>query len=305
MTHQLRAGVAGAGVFGGFHAGKYAAHPRARLAGVFDRDLARAQALAGRFEAEAFDDYAAFLAAVEVVSVTAAASAHGALGLGALAAGRHAYIEKPLATDAATGAALVRLAAEAGLVLACGHQERLTLQALGLLQPQGPRPRRIEALRAAPPSGRGEDVSVFLDLMIHDADFALALTGSTPERLGATVEAARNGLADAARLEIRLVSGAEALLTASRVAHSRERRLRLFYPQGLVEIDFLSGAVSDAAGFGLPPRLKLADPLGAALDRFLLSVLGEAPRPAADGADGLAALKLVLAGELASRPGAA
>src|SRR4051812_25427717 len=93
----LRAGVAGAGVFGGYHAGKYALTPGVRLAAVYDHHLDHARALAARHGAEGFDDLAAFLAAVDMVTVASPADTHADVALAALNAGRHAYVEKPLA----------------------------------------------------------------------------------------------------------------------------------------------------------------------------------------------------------------
>jgi len=298
MTGILRAGVAGAGVFGGFHAAKYAALPGVRLAAVFDRDAERAARLAERHAAQPFDDLDAFFAEVDVVSIAAAAVAHGLLGLAALRAGKAAYVEKPLAADLASAQALCREAEARGLTLACGHQERLTLQALGLLAPQAPRPRRIEAVRHGPWSGRGADVSAFLDLMIHDADFALALTGAEPADIRAESLRVYGALADAGRAEIRFGNGAEATLSASRVAPERARSLCLIYEAGPVRIDFLANRIEDGAGLGLPERLPLADPLGEALARFVAAARGEGA-PAVNGEEGLAALALALAVESA------
>src|SRR5690606_37668877 len=94
-------------------------------------------------------------------------------------AGKHVLVEKPLATDVALGAELVRIAAEKKLALACGHQERLVFEAMGLLTaPEAPI--RIESVREGPWTGRSADVSVTLDLMVHDLDLALRLMQARP-----------------------------------------------------------------------------------------------------------------------------
>lgn len=301
----LNAGVAGAGVFGGFHAAKYAALEGVRLAAVYDRDGERAAILAARFGAQPFVDYEQFLMAVDVVSIAVAAVAHGPLGLSALRAGRHAYIEKPLATEVATAQALCEEAQARGLTLACGHQERLTLEALGLIGPEAPRPRRLEAVRRAPWSGRGADISAFLDLMSHDADFALRFARAPVQGISAQGRSVQSGWLDEGAADIRFADGMEAQLSVSRVADSRERTLALIYDTGLVHIDFLSNQIRDEAGLGLPDRLPLGDPLGAAIARFVAAARGEG-RPVATGWEGLAALDLVLQAEsLASDGGQA
>ena len=121
----LRAGVAGAGVFGRHHAGKYASLPGVRLAAVYDHVFEHAAAVAAGHGAVAFNDYAAFLQAVEAVTIASPADTHADLAQATLEAGRHAYVEKPLSVFGGDARYLVDAAAERGLVLAVGHQERV------------------------------------------------------------------------------------------------------------------------------------------------------------------------------------
>src|SRR5579864_4993689 len=100
MKRGLRAGVVGAGVFGGHHARKYASLPGVKLAAVLDPHEERAEALAGPTGASVFDELDAFLDAVDLVTIASPASSHARLALAALARGRHVYVEKPLANDA-------------------------------------------------------------------------------------------------------------------------------------------------------------------------------------------------------------
>lgn len=290
-------GVAGAGVFGALHTAKLAADARVSLAGVFDRDADRARALAARHGVAAFTDFEAFLERLDGVSIATAASAHAQQARAALVLGKAVYVEKPLATNRTDGAALVAAAQAANAVLACGHQERLVLQGLGLFGAQAARPRRILAHRLGPPSGRGQDVSVFLDLMVHDADLALALIGAPAQQVEGMIQAQQNGQIDAGQALIRFADGAEAVLSASRVAASKDRRLELDYASGHVSIDFVTGRVQDEAGLGLPDRLPPSDPLGASLAGFVSAALGEIAGPAVSGQEGLAALDVVLRAE--------
>jgi predicted dehydrogenase len=159
----LKAGVIGAGVFGGYHSGKYATLPGIEFVGVLDMDAARAGALAGKHGVKAFTDADAFFAQLDVVTIAAPAVAHAALAEEALKRGLHVYVEKPLALTTADGRKLVKLAEEKGVVLAAGHQERAIFAAMGLLDAPDA-PVRIEAVRRSSYyPGRGTDVSCVLD----------------------------------------------------------------------------------------------------------------------------------------------
>jgi predicted dehydrogenase len=293
----LKAGVLGAGVFGTFHARKYAALPGVELAAVFDPDAARGDRLAGELGATAFTDLDAFLAAVDVVTIASPADSHAAMAHRALTAGRHAYVEKPVATQVEAGEALVELARARKLVLACGHQERLVFAAMGLLQtPEAPL--RLESVRRGTPNDRNRDVSCVLDLMIHDLDLGLTLAGE-----GAWAASATGGF-DEVRAEVRFASGLVGVFEASRIADARERTMRIVYPSGVVEIDFLKPAFANHTAFALNEAFAATpdgrDPLGASVNAFLAAVRADADRPAVTGAEGLRALSLALAVERAA-----
>lgn len=294
---RFKMGLAGAGVFGALHANKLAGDARVDLIAIYDRDSARAQALAGRFSIAAFTDFEPFLEGLEGVSIASAASAHAQQALHALAAGKAVYVEKPLATKLADAQALLDAARASGAVLACGHQERFVLQGLGLFDAACPKPLRVTARRFGPPSGRGLDVSVFLDLMVHDADLALALIGAPAQSVEGVIVAQHNGLADAGEAHIRFQGGAMASLSASRIAPVKERGLELDYASGPVRIDFVTGQILDQAGLGLPIALPQADPLGQSLAAFVSAALGEASPALVLGQAGLEALDLVLRAE--------
>ena len=179
MAGVLRGGVIGAGVFGGYHARQYANQSGARLAAVFDPHPERAQAVAGQHGGQGFTDLAAFLDAVDVVTVASPASHHAEGAIAALQAGKPVYVEKPLAVSLEDADRIVAEAARDKLVIACGHQERVVFQSIGLFDiPE--QPLRLEAVRFGPASERSLDVSVVLDLMIHDLDLALALCAGQP-----------------------------------------------------------------------------------------------------------------------------
>jgi predicted dehydrogenase len=293
----IKAGVIGAGVFGTFHARKYATLPGVELMAVFDPDAPRGARLARELGATAFTDLDAFLDAVAVVTIASPADSHAAMAHRVLTAGRHAYVEKPLATDLKAGEGLAALAEARGLVLACGHQERLVFAAMGLLgAPEAPV--RLESVRRGTPNDRNRDVSCVLDLMIHDLDLGLTLAGE-----GAWDVSASGGF-DEVRAEVRFASGLVGVFEASRVAPERERTMRIVYPSGVVEIDFLKPAFDNRSAFALNEAFAATpdgrDPLGASVSAFLAAVRGDVDRPAVTGAEGVRALSLALAVERAA-----
>jgi predicted dehydrogenase len=287
----LRVGVIGAGVFAGLHAGKIAANPDAVLAGLYDIDGPRAQALAATHGAPAFASLSDLLAACDAVVVATAAVAHEEQAGAALAAGRHAYVEKPLATSGAAAKRLATLAATRGLILQVGHQERFVAEALGLFA--APAPRRIEAIREGTPGPRGLDTSVTLDLMIHDLELAVALLGPVDRVIGARASARSDGGADALEAEVAFAGGATARFVASRVAPARRRLTRIDWTDGSAEVDFLTRAIVGDASGRLNPGFAEAcpDPLGEANRRFVAAARGDAP-PALDPATAAAAAVL-------------
>lgn len=298
MKERLRAGVVGAGVFGRHHASKYALMDGIDLLGVYDPHPERAAALARDCGGRPFADLAALLAETDIVSIASPASHHAEGALAALAAGRHVYLEKPLATRPDDADAIVGAAAKRGLVVACGFLERALFEAIGLTAIDEP-PWRMEAIRTGRPSPRNGDVSVVLDLMIHDIDLALSLAGSEP----LTVEASTDDLRlDSVEAEVVFDSGLVASLRASRIAGVPERALRLSYAHGDVVIDQLGGTIANRSGHAFPiayESFATFDALGESLAAFVASVRSERPRPLADAADGARALDLALAVERA------
>ncbi|MEE9347704.1 MAG: Gfo/Idh/MocA family oxidoreductase, partial [Robiginitomaculum sp.] len=168
MTQKLRAGIIGSGVFGGYHAGKYTASDLVTLTAIYDVNGAAADALAAKHGATGFDALGPFLDAVDIVTIASPAASHFSNASRALAAGKSVLIEKPISQTPGEAQILIKLARENGLTLAIGHQERLVFQAMGLYDlPE--RPTRIEASRMGAWNIRGSDVSVTMDLLIHDA----------------------------------------------------------------------------------------------------------------------------------------
>ena len=292
-------------MFGGYHANKYKQASGVDFIGIYDLDAERAEAAAAKFGGTAFSGDALddFLSKIQVLTIATPAFAHASIALKALAAGVHVYSEKPLATLGEDGQAMVDLAAKNGLVLACGHQERAQFEAMGLYAvPE--KPLRLEAVRNGTASARNLDVSVVLDLMIHDLDLALTLAGVEAAALEAqaryrTDEGYKAVGADEVAAEVDFDSGFKAVFKASRMAAERERTMRLVYPSGEVNIDLLNQTFDNRTPFALNPDYAQADiakdPLGTSVFRFLDTVRGLRDKPLCSGEEALAALHLALA----------
>lgn len=195
---KLRVGVAGAGHFGRYHALKVAASSRTRLSGIYDTHLERAKTLGWEAGAKEMD-FEALLAASDALIVAAPARAHHDLASRALRAGKHVLVEKPIASTLAQADELGALARQGGLVLQVGHLERFSAAYQAMAGRIGA-PLYIEATRIAPFKLRGTDVSVILDLMIHDLDLVLALVDSgieSVDAVGAPVASPHEDIASA------------------------------------------------------------------------------------------------------------
>lgn len=295
--------MAGAGAFGGHHARKYAGMADVTLAAIYDPDIDRARALSGDLGAQATDDLGVFLSQIDILTIASPAFTHAALALAALSAGKPVYVEKPIATTIEDADKIVDRAAKAGLVLACGLQERVVSRAMGLLDiPE--RPTFLEAVRRGPWNPRNTDVSCVLDLMVHDIDLAITLNPAEALAVEAEGQVTHGPFVDEVGCEINLGDGATVRLNASRIAESRERRMRIVYPSGEVEIDFITRAFRNTTPFALNPDFTDTpagrDPLGASVGAFVAAVRGEALRPAATGEEAVRALDIALAVEQAA-----
>ena len=233
---RLRMGVVGVGHFGRFHAQKVAAEPRAVLVGLFDPDEARVEAVSRELGAPAMT-LDALLAACDAVVIAAPAERHHGLASQALEAGCHVLVEKPIAATLVQADELAALAAARSRVLQVGHLLRFSAEHQAI-RSRMTRPLYIEATRIAPYKPRGTDVSVILDLMIHDLDLVLSLVESeivSVDALGAAVSSATEDIANA---RVRFANGCVAAITASRISIKTERRMRLFSQEGYLSADF-------------------------------------------------------------------
>jgi len=238
----LRVGVLGAGHMGRYHAEKFAARSDCRLVGVADLDLARAQALASRFDCPAFSRHEDLLQFADAAVVSVPTERHHAVAGACLDAGLHVLVEKPIAVDLAQSDALIALARQKNLVLQVGHVERYNA-AFRALAARMQRPLLIDAERLSGFKRRGADVDVVLDLMIHDIDLCLALAGSEVTDLSACGFRVLTQEIDIATARIEFADGCVANLSASRVSQAPVRKLRVFQPGLYVSADLQAGSL--------------------------------------------------------------
>ena len=237
MSKFLRAAVIGVGYLGRFHAQKYAALPDVELVGVVDPNPERAAAVAKELGTAAFAGHAELAGKVDLVSIASTTESHYRIARDCLAAGLHVLVEKPITVTVAEADELIALAAGGKRMLQVGHLERYNPAWLAVRDRIGT-PLFIEAHRMAPFKPRGTDVSVVLDLMIHDLDLILPLVGSPVTDLRASgVSVLTDGI-DIANARIEFANGCVANLTASRTSTASLRRLRVFQHHEYLSVDF-------------------------------------------------------------------
>ena len=319
----VRVGVAGAGALGFHHARILRELTEDAFVGVYDADPARAAHVAGQLGVRAWPTREALVEAADAVSIAAPTAVHAAAATTVLAAGRHAFIEKPVTVTVEEADALAVLAASRGVVVQVGHVERYN-RAVRAARPVVRDAWYLEASRLAPYTPRGADVSVVLDLMIHDIDLACWLLGAEPVDVAAIGAAYLKPTPDLAQARLTFAKGQVASLTTSRLHAGRRRTLTVVQRDGLVQCDLAAGTAAwwrlrddvDPAALALAPQdtSQFAErvPLEAAEGEtlrlefvdWLAAIAGERS-PAVSLADGRAALAVARRVEAAIAAGAA
>ena len=300
----IRVGVVGVGHVGSRHAHIYAAMPGVRLAAVCDIEADRARRLARSLGCRAFTDARELAGAVDAVSLAIPTSLHAAVGLNLLTHGVHLLIEKPIATTVADADALIREAARRACVLQVGHVERFNA-AIRAAMRHLRHPRFIEVHRLSSYPFRGTDVSVVLDVMIHDLDLVRLLVGSPVRRVDASGVPVLSRSEDIANARLAFASGCVANLTASRISQEPIRRIRVFQEHSYLSIDYRAQTVELARRIGRTIRrvrlpVNQRPPLQEELASFIRSIRQQRP-PAVSGEEARAALALALRIERAMR----
>lgn len=234
--NKIKCAVIGTGYLGKFHAEKYALLPDCELVAVVDINENAAKAVADKHGARALTDYQSLLGEVDAVSIVVPTTLHHRVSKDFLEAGAHVLVEKPITVTIAEADELIAAAKAKQLILQVGHLERFNPAVLGLDKDE--RPLFIESHRLSPFNPRANDVSVVLDLMIHDIDIILALVDSEVERIDASGTPVLTQGTDIANARLSFKNGCVANVTASRISMKMERKMRLFRPSSYISVDF-------------------------------------------------------------------
>ncbi|MEY3701880.1 MAG: hypothetical protein RI891_1172, partial [Gemmatimonadota bacterium] len=236
----VRIGVIGAGSLGYHHARLLRGIPGVAFHGIYEANAERAGVVARELEIEAHPTVDALLDQVDAVSIVVPTPFHHQVAMAALAKGKHLLIEKPITVTLAEADALLDLADRQGVLVQIGHIERFN-RAVRAALPYVDQPLFIDSDRLAPFNPRGSDVAVVLDLMIHDIDLVLTLTGSPVTEVSAAGLPVLTPSIDIADARLRFASGAVATITSSRVSKDRMRKLRIFQRNGYLSLDLAAG----------------------------------------------------------------
>jgi len=235
---MLKVAVFGAGHLGKFHLNNWLEIDGVSVVGFLDPDDQNAASVAEKYKLKRYTNAEELIDACDAVDIIAPTTYHYELCDLALRKGKHVFVEKPLANTMEEARMLVKLAKESNLKFQVGHVERFNPAFLALkdykLQPMF-----IEVHRLAQFNPRGTDVSVILDLMIHDIDIILNLVKSSVSYISANGVAVMSDTPDIANVRIEFDNGCVANLTSSRISMKKMRKIRLFQKDAYIGIDFL------------------------------------------------------------------
>jgi predicted dehydrogenase len=234
---KLRVGVIGVGYLGQFHAEKYARMNDVELVGVVDIDKNRAETVAGKLNTKSYIDHKVLFGNVDAVSIAVPTPVHFVVAKEFLLNNINIMIEKPITETTKEADELIYLAESRGLVIQVGHLERFN-PAVVALKDIVKKPMFIESHRLSIFQGRCTDVSVVLDLMIHDIDLILNFVRSKISAVYASGVPVVSEHVDIANARLEFESGCVANVTASRISTKNERKIRLFQRDAYVSVDF-------------------------------------------------------------------
>ncbi len=316
-TPKVKVGVIGTGALGRHHARLYAQSPNAQMIGIFDVQKEAAQKVGEEFGLKVFDDWQELAAECDALSVAVPANYHASTTIPLLNMGKHVLVEKPIAAKIDEAAAMCEAAEKNNVVFGVGHVERFN-PCMDFLEKYAHNTRFIEAHRLAaypPPRPgmprRGTEVSVILDLMIHDIDLVLRMVNAEVERFDVVGIPVLSGSEDIVNARIKFVNGSCASLTASRVSQNPMRRFRVFQSDSYISMDYgnHAGMVLKRNKLGLARKdveLDEKNALAEELEDFIAAVrktaeTGKLHECRVSGRQGLKALELAVAIEAEAR----
>ena len=317
MADKLKAGVIGVGALGRHHARLYNANEKVEMVGIFDVNGDTAKAVGAEFGIPVYSDWRELAEKCDLLSVAVPAIYHEKCTIPLLEMGKHVLVEKPIAASVSEAENMVEAANANGVILAVGHTERFN-PAMDFLEKYRQNTRFIEAHRLAcyPPARpgsfrRGTEVSVVLDLMIHDIDLVLTMVDSEVDHFEAVGIPVLSDTEDIVSVRISFKNGSCANMTASRVSQEPQRRFRVFQDDCYISMDYgdHKGMVLKRNKLGLARKdinLNEKNALADELDNFIDAVgatreSGVLHQPKIPGEQGLRALRLAVAIQEAAR----
>ena len=311
MSEKIKVGVIGVGALGRHHARLYLENPDVELVGIFDVMTETAEKVGAEFNIPVYKNCDELIEKCEAFSVAVPATYHHASTMPLLQKGKHVLVEKPIASSVAEAEDMVKCAKENNVVFGVGHVERFN-PAMDFIKKYAENTRFIEAHRLAlyPPARpgmhrRGTEVSVVLDLMIHDIDLVLSMVNSEVERIDAVGIPVLSGTEDIVNVRIKFENGSCANMTASRVSQEPQRRFRVFQEDTYISMDYMTrkAMVLKRNRLGLARKdveLDEKNALAAELADFINAVKatkesGKVVDPKVSGEQGLRALRVAIA----------
>jgi len=235
---MLKVGIFGTGHLGKFHLNNWKELPGVTVVGFFEPDDSTAADVAATYGLKRFTSQQELIDACDAIDVVAPTNFHFAICEEAIKKGKHVFVEKPMASTMTEAAQLVKLVQESNVKLQVGHVERFNPAFLAIRN-VALNPMFIEVHRLAQFNPRGTEVSVILDLMIHDIDIVLSIVKSEVKSISASGVAVMTDTPDIANVRIEFDNGCVANLTSSRISMKRLRKMRVFQKDAYIGIDFL------------------------------------------------------------------
>ncbi|TFH15002.1 MAG: Gfo/Idh/MocA family oxidoreductase [Lentisphaerales bacterium] len=305
MSDRLKVGVAGVGSLGQWHAAIYSSLDDVELVGLFDVDAARAAQMAKKYKTRAFPSLEELARHVEAASISVPTDRHLEVASVLMQHGVHLLVEKPIACSTDDAGSMVRQAEEKDLILQVGHVERFN-PVMHYLEKILVSPGFIEAIRLAPypPSRanagpRGTEISVVLDLMIHDLEIILHLVNSDVKEFHAIGIPVLSETEDIANVRLCFANGCVANISSSRISRDKIRKIRVFQKNTYVSLDYQNqtGMLTSKSGQKIKSErvpIEKGEPLRNELATFVACVRGH-NQPLVSGRHASAALRLAVA----------
>ncbi len=294
---MLKVGVVGIGSIGIHHARIYSQLEGVRLAAVADSNFAKAEETASKYNCKAYDNYLEMMDSVDAVSIAVPTVLHYRTAMDFLKNNKDMLLEKPITSDAKEADELISEAEKRGRGLQVGHLERFN-SGVSLISGMIKEPKFIESQRLSPFLGRGTDVDVTLDLMIHDIDIILSLVDSEISDLRATGAKVLTENIDVSHAWIEFKNGCIAEVVASRIAPEKKRQLKVFQHNAYLSLDYQTREVMryrrvDDKIEQETMKAEDKEPLKEQLASFIECVKNRT-EPLVSGREGKEALKVVL-----------